>query len=222
MNSIVRYGFVLPGKAIGRSGKALEVRCGSSYGRGVYSSPDLMFASCYTSYQPGTTLQLRSPSDVPGLRIVICATLMGRALQVNRDSARGSGELMSDEADSHISPDKLEYIVFDTAQIIPCYVLHLDYGADAARLEFDHLVANPQDFFQRRRESRTRNKWVEPEECPGDVQRKKQQLKAAAAKCFPYGKSSQARSCVTLLVNVDKPTGYGPASGTSFVIEETV
>ena len=189
MNSIVRYGFVLPGKEIGHSGQALEVRCGSTFGRGVYSSPDLMYASSYTQYQSGTSLELNRPSDVPGFRIVVCATLMGRALQVSRGEARGVEGLLSEDAHSHVSPSQLEYIVFDTAQIIPCYVLHLDYGAERARAEFERLVANPVRFFERREGSRkVENKWAnKDEEAPGDVQRKKEALKAAAGKWFPYG-----------------------------------
>ena len=195
MSSIVRYGFVLPGSSIGKAGPQLRVRCGSSFGRGIYSSPDLMYASAYTQYQHGSTTRISRPADVPGFRIVICAALMGRALHVSRDEAHGVDGLLGEGAHSHISPSKLEYIIFDPAQIIPCYVLHLDYGAEHARGEFERLARDPDVFFQRRKEGKVvRNKWAEKEdgeedEGPGDVQRKKQALKAAAAKWFPYGMS---------------------------------
>lgn len=40
IESIVRYGFIIPGEDIGGTGAKLDVRCGSSFGVGVYSSPD--------------------------------------------------------------------------------------------------------------------------------------------------------------------------------------
>lgn len=194
MTSIVRYGFVVPGKQLGSSGRAVQVRCGSTYGRGIYSSPDLLFASSYTQYHAGA-FELKSPSDVPGMRIVVCATLMGRALQVERATARGAENLLRENVHSHVSPNRLEYIVFNSAQIIPCYVLHLDYGAEHARKEFEKLVADPTGFFKQRRSAKEpRNKWgVQEEQSPGDVQRKKAELKAAARKWFPYGQ------CLTYL-----------------------
>ena len=201
IESIVRYGFTIPGQEIGDTGTQLLVRCGMSFGLGVYSSPDPVYASFYNDYRkdkPGAATQ---PNDVPGMRLVVCATLMGRPMRVGYAEAWSKTEPLSKEAHSHVSPNELEYIVLDSAQIIPCYVLYLDYGAEQARKEFEAISANPRDYFQRRSRQRTVNKWdAGREPCPGDIQRKKQALKAAAQKWFPFG--------------------YGSAQGTSFVIED--
>lgn len=202
IESIVRYGFIIPGSEIGNTGKSLDVAHGSSLGNGVYSSPDPMYASHYLNYQQSTHTTITRPSDVPGMRLLICATLMGRPMQRQWGQSLGTGGLLSDQAHSHVSPNHLEYVVYNSSQIIPVYVLHLDYGAEHARQEFDRMISDPHHFFERRRQkAKTVNKWEPGEETfPGDVQRKKQALKAAAAKWFPYG--------------------YGPAQGSNFVIEE--
>jgi hypothetical protein len=200
IQSIVRYGFILPGEQIGDTGKALAIRCGSTFGQGIYSSPDPMYASMYLEYDSIEHGAVRQPADVPGMRLLVCAVLMGRPME-RFSTQRHLGGLFSDHAHSHVSPNQMQYVVFDSAQIIPVYVLHLDYGAEYAREEFDRLAQNPEQYFWRRRQVTKVDKVErEPPTCPGDVQRKKQALKAAAAKWFPYG--------------------YGPAQGTSFVIED--
>lgn len=83
--SIVRHGFILPGQRIGNGGGPLEIRCGASFGVGIYSSPDPVFASLYMRYEGGEVQQAVQPSQVPGMRLLICATLMGKSLsQVSR------------------------------------------------------------------------------------------------------------------------------------------
>lgn len=156
----------------------------------------------YGGYQRHETGQdVLQPGDVPGYKLIVCATIMGRAMRVSRKEAWRKSEILSNEAHSHISPDQMEYIVFQSAQIIPCYVVHIDYGAVAARKEFERIARNPVDYFQRQNKQRTVNKWVDNAPlCPGDQQRKSAALKAAATKWFPYG--------------------YGAAEGTSFVIED--
>jgi hypothetical protein len=204
IESIVRYGFTLPGEEIGETGKELQVRCGSTYGMGIYSSPDPMYASMYLDYNYPTNPVVVQPADVPGMRLLVCATLMGRPMERQLDQRRKQGHapgLLSDQAHSHVSPNQLEYVVFDNAQIIPVYVLHLDYGAEVTRAEFDRIANDPAQFFQTRRQTKTVNKWgSRPELCPGEIQRKKEAIKAAASKWFPYG--------------------YGPAQRINFVIEE--
>jgi hypothetical protein len=202
MRSIVRHGFVVPGQKIGQTGQENKIACGASFGVGIYSSPSIAFASSY-AYDDTRNGEWRSPAEVPGLRIVVCATLMGRPVQVSRAATRRTKGLSHEQADSHVSPNELEYIVFDTAQIIPCYVLHLDYGSEAAK---KHLAAfqalKPhwkQIKLQARVDSGTQGS-DKIEASPGAKQAKKEALKAAASKWFPYG--------------------YGPATGTNFVVEE--
>lgn len=133
------------------------------------------------------------------MRIVVCANLMGRPIQVSREATRRTNGISNKSADSHISPNGLEYIVFDEAQIIPCYVLHLDYGSESAK---KHLAAyQKQPLKATKLQSRVEcNPQGEIEDTPAAKVAKKEALKAAASKWFPYG--------------------YGPATGTNFVIEK--
>jgi hypothetical protein len=202
MQWIVRYGFVVPGQDIGETGVKNDIVCGASLGTGISSSPSIEFASTY-AYDDSCQDQWRDPADVPGIRIVVCATLMGRPLQVLRSETRRTEGLASNQADSHVSPIGLEYIVFDAAQIIPCYVLHLDYGSEQVRRHFAAFRDKPRKNFKAPSKLQSRVDWgtqAEFEDCPVAKQANKETLKAAASKWFPYG--------------------FGPATGSDFVIEE--
>lgn len=100
-------------------------------------------------------------------------------------------------ADSHVGNNQMEYIVFDNAQILPCYVIHLDWGAENARF-FQDIDADRRNFVADT--PKVHPKLLVAVIAPGDKQREKEALIAKASKYFPYG--------------------YGPASGTSFVIED--
>lgn len=80
--------------------------------------------------------------------------------------------------------------------------VHLDFGAEQAQAEFDEIARNATRYFERRKqEARASKTTLERQpSCPGEVQAKKEALKAAAKKWFPCG--------------------YGPAQGESFVVEE--
>lgn len=194
--SIVRHGLAVPGQKIGRTEETLEVRCGASYGMGIYSSPSLSYASSYG--QEEVLVQLW-PGDVPGFRMIVCATLMGRPLQVTRDQTRRTEALFDEKAHSHVSPGKMEYIVFDKAQIIPCYVLHIDYGSERAKKHLEEFRKNPTGHG-RKTKTRVEHDFADEEMWPAAKKAKAEALKAAATKWFPYG--------------------YGSATGTSFKIEE--
>lgn len=199
MQSIVRYGFVVPGQKIGKTGRENEIACGASFGVGIYSSPSIDYASTYA--EDSLNRGWRNPADVPGLRMVVCATLMGRPLRVSRDETRRKTGVLNGQADSHVNWDQNEYIVFDAAQIIPCYVLHLDYGSDEARRHFDVLANKQGSSFPAKQKAKLElEAKCEPDNSPGAKQAEKDALQAAAAKWFPYG--------------------FGPATGTNFVIEE--
>jgi hypothetical protein len=100
-------------------------------------------------------------------------------------------------ADSHVGNGEMEYIVFDNAQILPCYVIHLDWGRDN-EFYFENIDGDKSNFAARL--SKAHPKLLAEESTPGDRQRQKQALMAKALKYFPYG--------------------YGPATGTRFVIED--
>lgn len=196
VRSIVRYGFVKPGENIGNTGAKLGVRCGNTYGCGIYSSPDPNFSLAYTGYLAEPTEQ----KDIPSLKLIVCATLMGRTARVTRDDNWREHSEPMDRADSHVSNLDLEYVVFDSAQILPCYVIHLDLGAAVARRMLEATPAQPAQWAQQQQRARLHPKLVQQTLYPGDIERIKQAKQAAAAKWFPYG--------------------YGPARGTEFVIEE--
>ena len=194
IHSIVRYGFTKPGGKIGDTGLELDVRCGSTYGRGIYSSPSPGFSLAYS----GSDARPTKKNEIASMKLIVCATLMGRTVRVTRDDNwRKYGNAMPD-ADSHVANNEHEYIVFDEAQIVPCYVVHLDWGAEAARKLLEDIPNDPEAWIERQK--KTHPRLVPKAVYAGDVEREKAAKQAAAAKWFPYG--------------------YGPARGTRFVIEE--
>ncbi|CAH0056318.1 unnamed protein product [Clonostachys solani] len=188
--SIVRHGFVAPGARNPELGETQEVRCGSTYGRGIYSSPSAGFS---LSYSDGKLVR-DSDKEFSGLKLIACATIMGRSRVMFRDDEWRTEDKAWEGADSHLANGGMEYIVFDAAQIIPVYVIHLDWGADNP----EHLLPGADSWGS------SSDRWKglvrKAEMAPGDRQRAKEASFARAAKYFPYG--------------------YGPASGKRFVVEE--
>lgn len=196
VSSIVRHGFIKPGDKIGSKGQTLDIRCGASFGIGIYSSPSAEYALWYSNMSEGTSM-VTSAEQIPGMRIIVCAVLMGRPLLVTRDETRRTEHVAQKDAHSHVSPNKLEYVVFNSAQIIPCYVVHLDLGVEEAVRRLKEIPRNPNNFVAKAKKTQ---KLLDQELWPAEREATKQAKKAAAAKWFPYG--------------------FGPAKGTSFVIEE--
>lgn len=195
IHSIVRYGFVKPGATIGDTEEKLAVRCGSTYGRGIYSSPSPDFSLSYSGYWATPTTK----DQIASMKLIVCGVLMGRTAGVTRgDNWRNHGEAMP-QADSHVANSEYEYIVFQEAQIVPCYVLHLDWGAEAARRFLESIPDDSERWVEARKKT-THPKLVPKAMYAGDVEREKAAKQAAAAKWFAYG--------------------YGPAQGARFVIEE--
>jgi len=193
VSSIVRHGFVKPGDKAG--GNTIKIACGASFGVGIYSSPYPTYSLTYADITSGSK-QKTKPEDLPGLRLIVCAVLMGRTLGVTRDETRRTTEIADTSAHSHVSPNQCEYVVFDNAQIIPCYVIHLDLGAEAAKKALQHAPDDPYNW----KPPKLHPKLQARELFPAEKEEIKQATKAAAAKWFPYG--------------------FGPAKGTAFVIEE--
>lgn len=197
IHSIVRYGFTKPGGRIGDTEDKLSVRCGSTYGRGIYSSPSPGFALSYSGYWATATRK----DEIASMKLIVCGVLMGRTAGLTRgDNWREHGEAMP-HADSHVANSEYEYIVFDEAQIVPCYVLHLDWGAKIAREFLESITEDSEEWVeQQQKKNKTHPRLASKVTYAGDVEREKAAKQAAAAKWFPYG--------------------YGPAQGTRFVIEE--
>lgn len=194
--SIVRHGFVAAGKHNPTTGRKSSVRCGSTYGRGVYSSPDASFALSYS----GEGGQHPSAKEFYGIKLIACATIMGRPRCMGREDEWYEEEEAHETADSHIGNDELEYIVFGKAQTIPVYVIHLDWGYN--NMNFFNKIPGNRKEWQRPTQSAQDQQETQEDGIvyPGDKQRAKEAVFAKAAKYFPYG--------------------YGPAMGSKFVVEE--
>lgn len=187
--SIVRHGFLLPGDRNPLTTKPVEVRCGNTYGRGIYSSPSLEFS---LRYSPSSHV-VPTTNQHPGIKLIICATVMGIAATMKRDDDWRMIDHPFSGAHSHVDFFQNEYIVFNRAQILPCYVIHLLDLSRAKSAENPQAWISPQTILP--------NKKLNPDDlAPGDKQRAKELMIGKAAKYFPYG--------------------YGPAIGTLFVVEE--
>ena len=79
--SIVRHGFLLPGDLNPLNNSQHGIRCGNTYGRGIYSSPSADFALSYSSNDATVT----DVSQYEGLKLIVCATTMGVSAQISRD-----------------------------------------------------------------------------------------------------------------------------------------
>lgn len=60
------------------------------------------------------------------MKLLVCATIMGRTTQMfHEDNWRELDEPYPG-TDSHVANDVQEYIVFNSGQVLPCYVMHVD------------------------------------------------------------------------------------------------
>ncbi|KAK6336520.1 hypothetical protein TWF696_002070 [Orbilia brochopaga] len=71
--NIIRHGFLRPGDVDPTTNTPLSVRCGSTYGRGIYTSPSPRFSLLYSGYEAAAT----PSSQFSGLKLIVCATIMG-------------------------------------------------------------------------------------------------------------------------------------------------
>ncbi|KAG6916106.1 hypothetical protein DXG01_008379 [Tephrocybe rancida] len=146
--SIVRSGFVIPGQNTQR-GEAVEVRDGTTWGYadttedGQYEGQRRILPgyklvrSLHDTFAP---VHDRHPK-------IVSVITMGRRFHIDDSWLRGTKTLIPGY-DSHVSPGSLEYIVFDPAQVLPLYVLHLGEGkADVARPS-ESLVANSHNMTE--------------------------------------------------------------------------
>lgn len=199
--SIVQHGFLKPGAKHPITKRPLPVYNGSVYGQGIYSSPDPSYAMLYSEGEHRRKIQ---PSELPGQKLLICAVIMGRSACMNWGDNWFDQSEPYPGADSHVNQSQWAYIVFNSAQILPCYVLHLDWaGKDDDGDDDDDPWWN---FIWQQRMKRGGYKEkkvkspLDEATLPGEKQRKKAQLIAKGQKFFAYG--------------------YGPISGKQLVIED--
>jgi hypothetical protein len=100
INSITERGLLVPGTAPG----VRHVTDSGFWGRGIYLSPDPNLSMGYAR----------------GGKMLVCSVLMGKVYQCTR---RLTGRPCQRGYDSHISPSKVEYVIFNAAQVLPCYVI---------------------------------------------------------------------------------------------------
>ncbi|KAF3082590.1 hypothetical protein TWF102_001151 [Orbilia oligospora] len=200
--SIIKHGFLRPGDINPSTNTPLEIRCGNTYGRGIYTSPSPQFSLMYSGFDATPT----PATQFSGLKLIVCATIMGRPAKVTREDNWREQSKPYPNADSHVANNEYEYIVFQPRQTIPVLVIHLDWGKEHYE-EFVNIPTNPLDWISqmaaKRKERKNKQRYEDDEESktlfPADIVRRKQALMARALKWFPYG--------------------YGPATGTRFVVE---
>lgn len=143
-------------------------------------------------------------NEFAGLKLIAYTTITGVARDMTRKDNWRQYNTPYPGAHCHVASNLMEFVVFDKAQIIPCYIIHLDLGRDAARY-IANLSKGPVQYINNYHEQQRKQKHAEKRLGQvilgsGDLQRQKQALLAKAQKYFPYG--------------------YGAASGSKSVVEE--
>lgn len=186
--SIVKFVFKLPGTIIEdvmivspRSGIAVD-------DQGIHSSPEAFYALMFARTGGLPT----RPDQIPGIRLFICATLMGNCYTrpgVHGPLARGF--------DSQMTDNGFESIVQDSAQILPCYVVSLDMTTPEATKIMREAQMKPIAFMggQKRELCRRMEKKELESLDPGELRRLKQEKRMAAMKYFPLGFGAGQESC---------------------------
>ena len=103
VGSIVRRGLQVPGEDSG-----VGVRCGSTWGKGIYLSPSPAFAMGYSDG-----------------KLLLCAVLRGASVFKAQHGANHRSAGLRQGSSSHESPSGLEWVFFSSSQVLPCYVLHV-------------------------------------------------------------------------------------------------
>ncbi|KAJ7022441.1 hypothetical protein C8F04DRAFT_1138204 [Mycena alexandri] len=186
VGSIVSSGFVVPGNPT-RAGQGVEVRYGTTWGQGIYTSPDPCYSLSYTD-----DTRSRGPTAFPGQKLIVCSVLMGKRHDVY-DYRRYSPEV-EEGYDSHVSPSELEYVVFEGAQVLPLFVLHLTSKAKWDLLSMEENKVVPDLVLDKLR--------------AGLSMKDRRDLEVAR------------RKNLTQLARKYLPNGFGPARGDKFVVEE--
>jgi len=105
-------GLLVPGKkALG--GKRVKHQTDAGwYGRGIYLSPN---ASTSMGYCAG------------GRKLLVCSVLLGKYYEFGytRANLLGEGGGLRWGYDSHTAENFNEFVIFDSAQILPCYAVNL-------------------------------------------------------------------------------------------------
>ena len=195
---IISRGFVKPGDVMNGNGDILQVRCGSTWGRGIYTSPEPRYSMSYSDRADP------SFKRIPGQKIIVCAILRGRAYTCS-DYLRNLTSPLEDY-DSHVSPGGFEYIVFNSSQLLPLYVLHVTDGDPnlesfwKLRIQQGPPVHLRVGFDVLGYRRRTGIEEIDDSETNLTLSMRRKILTKVARKHFPLG--------------------FGPATGDKFIVEE--
>ena len=122
ISSIVSRGLLIPGQA-----SHVTRKTGAGfYGDGIYASPDPAVSAGYADYASSK-------------RLIVCSTILGRIFNcpgMMLDAPLQAG------FDSHISPCGREYVLYNSAQILPVLVLQLQMHRTPAKA----APASPEDI----------------------------------------------------------------------------
>ena len=102
---IVKDGFLVPGSMPEGAGSIHRSQRGATWGLGIYSTPRVETALSYGSN-----------------RILMCAVILG---SIHRCHKSGPYQPPKSGYDSHMSPNSVEWVLFDSSQIVPLCVLHV-------------------------------------------------------------------------------------------------
>lgn len=95
------------------------------WNQGIYTSQSAAYALSYAEGQ-----ELRTPlGKLPSMRLIVCAAIEARTY-IGDSLSVHSG--LQDGYDSHFD-GSYDHIFFAKEGLLPCYVIHLDLGADAAK-----------------------------------------------------------------------------------------
>lgn len=173
----VRYGFVLPGIMI-EHGVVASPRSGTVFhGRGIYSSPESFYSLSYGAQNRSATTEQQRP----GLRLFVCATLRGRA---DKGSPGVHLPIVNGFDSQATAGAGFDYIVYNPAQILPCFVIHLNLESSEAAETMEAVQAASMALMERQKRELFRGRGEVL--APGDLQRLREAKKAAASKWFPY------------------------------------
>jgi len=103
---ICEKGLLVPGKD---NNEVKHVTDEGWYGKGIYLSPDAELSVDYCR----------------GKLLLVCSVLMGNSF--NCGMTRMDGQGLKEGYDSHIAEDGMEYVIFDEAQVLCCYVVEFSY-----------------------------------------------------------------------------------------------
>lgn len=119
VESIIQTGFRMPG-TLDENGNEHEIASGDCWGRGIYSTPASIMASYYSFDK--TKRSTYSDDEC----IIVCAVALGRSHVCLPPPVTYFGKGVTPNFDSHISPFRTNYVVFNSDQIVPLCVFHVE------------------------------------------------------------------------------------------------